>query len=451
VKPKNDRVKLTSGLSFTTDCGHNGIITQLSGERLYAALDKIEHSALLSKEQLVALKVSLSQDQVFSFSGKFAPHKGDLYEFQLSEDGSQVDALRDLLGQIRKDQHISLCADEDVESSDKFTGFERIQFVPEALPELDLDDIDTKVSFLGRQFDYPIWITGMTGGVSRGTMINQRLALAAATHNIPMGIGSQRLGLDNPAYAEIFDVKRFRPDIFLIGNLGMAQLLASNYLDICKRAVDMISADALAIHLNVIQEAVQVEGDRHFKHTLKRIESVCASSNVPIVVKEVGSGMSADTAKRLLDAGVAAIDVGGRGGTSWGYIEGLRGVTDDTLELGQIFRNWGIPTAYSLSAVKQVAGKTPIIATGGIRDGLTVAKAVALGATFAGIGLPLMRAALSHESGPSEVVERLIRGLKITMLGSGARSLRDLKHRICLGHPLEKTFESVVHQQSLQN
>ncbi|MFW7377473.1 MAG: type 2 isopentenyl-diphosphate Delta-isomerase [Oligoflexus sp.] len=444
MEVKTDRVKLASPLPWISDAGPAGFVTELSEQQLTLQV----HESISFSENQMTIKVILSQTQSFLFSGTLQSSSGKDQVQLLLTDVEQIHQARDLLGQIRKSQHIELCRRQDVEASDRFTGFERVHFIPEALPNSSIDRLDTKVSFLGGNFHYPILITGMTGGVDQGTEINRRLAAAAAKFRIPMGIGSQRIALENPAYADIFHVKRWQPDVFLIGNLGFAQLLQDHYLELCEQAVDMIQADALAIHLNVLQEAVQVEGDRHFDGVLERLHLVCEKLRVPVMIKEVGSGISPNTCLRLRDAGVASIDIGGRGGTSWGYIEGLRSASQETQSLGKTFRDWGIPTAYSLASVRSQLKDFPLVATGGIRDGLTVAKAVALGANMVGIGLPLLRAALQSEEAPQQVLETFVRGLKVTMLATGSQSLDQLEQHLSLGLPLESNFEAWVRSKS---
>lgn len=345
--------------------------------------------------------------------------------------------LHHALAQLRKDQHIEICQNEDVESSDKFTGFSRLSFKPCALPELTFDDIDTRQDFLGATFAAPILITGMTGGIDRGQEINEALAYGADTLGIPMGVGSQRVALDNPDATAVFALKRKFPRLFLIGNLGASQLLTDQYLDHCQAAIDMIEADVLAIHINVLQESIQMEGDRHFKGIYTRLAELVRVSSVPIMIKEVGAGIDPASFRRLKDLGVAAIDIGGRGGTSWGYIEGLR--SGDTLSqrLADDFRDWGIPTAYNIAAVAGDAEPIPIVATGGIRSGLTVAKAVALGATLTGVGLPLFRAALDSPEAVVDYGRYLIRGLRTAMMLTGSQSLQDLKPHLTWGQPYE--------------
>ena len=342
-------------------------------------------------------------------------------------DAAGIELVADWRGRLRKAQHIAICQTQDVEASDRFTGFEDLHLMPMTLPEIDQAAIDTSVTFLGRRFALPLLITGMTGGIEQGALINRRLARAAARLNIPMGVGSQRIALEHPQHAAIFAVKEAEPDLFLIANLGATQLLDAGRRSLCERAVTMIGADALAIHVNVLQECIQVEGDRDFRGLLAAIGDVCRYSRVPVLVKEVGAGMDVMTARRLVEVGVAGIDVGGRGGTSWGYIEGLRSRDDETRELATTFRNWGIPTAYAVGALRAALPKLPVIATGGIRSGLTVAKAVALGATLAGIGLPLLRAALQNDEAPGAVLATIARGLVTAMTACGAHSLDQLE------------------------
>ena len=390
------------------------------------------------EEELVSLDVYLG-GKTWPFRGRVQGVRDGLAYLQLEDANTH-----DLLGQLRKAQHIELCNTHPVEDSQRYTGFGEVHFIPNPLGGLNEAELDLRVEFLGRTFAAPLWITGMTGGIEAGQMINQRLAKAAQALQIPMGIGSQRIALDNPEYAPIFSVKKYAPDIFLIGNLGLAQLLSQKAYDRCQKAVDMIEADALAIHLNVVQELVQVEGDRNFRGLLKTLDSLCQKLPVPVIVKEVGCGLTPESALQLKNAGVAALDIGGRGGTSWGYIEGLRSPSSATRELGEIFRDWGIPTAYSLAAVKRSCPTLPLIATGGIRDGLMVAKAVALGATFAGIGLPLLRAALVNEDQPTQVLLHMQRALKATMLATGQKTLDQLKQALCYGVPYQDALRAEV-------
>lgn len=337
----------------------------------------------------------------------------------------------------RKNDHITLCQTQDVEShKDVFSNF---QFVPEALPELNFGEIDTTQQFLSRSFALPILITGMTGGVAKGQEINEALALAAQKFNIPMGLGSQKMMLTDPSFKKLFNVRTVAPKLFLIGNLGAVSLNYGIKTEHIQRLIDDLELNAFALHLNALQECIQPEGERNFSNLLKKIEDITNKISVPLIIKEVGSGISPNTFQHLVSIGVSSVDMGGSGGTSWGYIEGLRSDLDGQ-RLGELFRNWGYGTDDSLIACsrlqKDLGYNIPLVATGGIRNGLQVAKAVALGATMAGIGLPLFKAALSPANGisPQESVEKELlffqRALSITMFCSGAKTLTELSSRI---------------------
>ena len=360
----------------------------------------------------------------------------------VAKDAPQVTHL---LTHLRKKQHLDLCRGP-VEANDR-TGFEQLSFIPTNLDSPEDEQLDTSCMFLGRRFKWPIMITGMTGGVSEGERINHRLGALAQKCGIPMGVGSQRIAIEHPTYQSIFQLKDRFPDVFLIGNLGFAQLRSADAVDHCRQAVEMIDADALAIHFNLIQESVQVEGDRSFHGILHRLETVCSTLGRPVIVKEVGSGFTPEDAGRLLECGVAAIDVGGKGGTSWGYIEGLRSGDPVREQLGNAFRDWGIPTAHSLALIKDRFPHATVSATGGIRTGLDVAKAVGLGAAMVGVGLPFMRAALGSEHAVQRQFDALGEGLRITMLATGARRLEDLAPRLAYGQPLQTAFEDLMQRR----
>jgi isopentenyl-diphosphate delta-isomerase len=420
-----------------------GLVYELSPSALHI---KFQHPQARAKSHETALiTVKTLEGQSFTINTKISAPTLNSTEFHTASvhQDSERSKLKEVLGLVRKNQHIDICQTQDVEASDRFTGFSDVSFMPVALPEMSYASINSTCTFLGREFGAPILITGMTGGVEKGAMINQRLARAAARYNIPMGVGSQRVALENSQYAAIFQIKNVAPEVFLIGNLGFAQLREEDYLDSCKRAVEMIGADALAIHLNVLQELVQVEGDRDFSGVLERIAKVCETLSVPVIVKEVGSGVDTHTATRLIEAGVSAIDVGGKGGTSWSYIEGLRSSSELTQQVAATFRNWGIPTAFALSALKKQFPAFSFIATGGVRDGLTVAKAVALGANMVGVGLPLFNAALESEERLATVLETYIQGLKTTMLATSSEKLSSLRSKLVFSpHPLEQEFKT---------
>lgn len=338
--------------------------------------------------------------------------------------------LSDFITVLRKNQHINLCQHHDVEAKAKFTGFDRVSFRPTALPAFNESTVHTKQTFLGRTFTSPLLITGMTGGVEKGTEINRLLARTAEFFDIPMGVGSQRIALDNAKYQSIFNVRRYAPRLFLIGNIGFSQLVQKSAASLCEQCVDMIEADALAIHLNVLQEMIQVEGSRNFTGILDTLAEIKQKIKVPLILKEVGSGIDPASAEKLIDIGVDAIDVGGSGGTSWSYIEGLRSNQNSTKRISEVFRDWGIPTAYAIQTLRKKYPDQPLVATGGIRDGLMVAKAIGLGATMTGVGLPLFRAALESEKAVHGVVDELIRGLKTTMVCTSSATLEDLKAKL---------------------
>lgn len=354
-----------------------------------------------------------------------------------------------LLHRFRKSQHIDICQNQPVEGSHSLSnGFDAFSFLPKTIPELNWEHLSTKTEFLNRGFDLPFLITGMTGGVDQGTKINQRLAKAAAKFNIPMGVGSQRMALEDPELAYIFKVKDSSPDIFLIGNLGIAQLLDTSP-SAWTQAVRMIDADAFALHLNVLQELVQVEGDRNFQGVKDIIKRLKDHLDVPLIIKEVGAGMDVQTAQSLLDIGVDAIDIAGTGGTSWAQIEGLRAGDSQTQRLGKVFQDWGIPTAHSLAAVKNSCKNSQVIATGGVRNGLIAAKALALGATMVGIGLPLFKAALVSEQKVEYELECMTRELKTTMLLTGCQSSRDLvQATIHKGRSYSREFDAFLSLRS---
>lgn len=397
---------------------------------------------------LYQVHVLFDEQKQFVLNGHLDAGPAKSYELMV-DDPEGRERLFDLMGLVRKGQHIAICATMDVEASDRYTGFNDVTLRPMALPELAWNDLNTNVSFLGRTFPLPLLITGMTGGLSQGAEINRRLAQVAQHYGIPMGVGSQRVALENPDHAAIFTVKSFAPNLFLIGNVGIAQIRSGDAVEKCRRAVEMIEADALAIHVNVLQEVVQVEGDKDFRNIFHSISRLARSLDVPIIVKEVGCGIDVETARRLAETGVAAIDCGGKGGTSWSLIEGARAKSQVTQQVGLTFRDWGIPTALSVATVHQAVPSLPLIATGGIRDGLTIAKAVALGAKLCGIGLPIFKAALESEEAPFSVIETFTQGLRTAMICSGARDLSALQTRLMLKRPFREGLEEWTGNLSL--
>ena len=328
----------------------------------------------------------------------------------------------------RKDDHIRIIQEEDVETTG--TGFEDVELVHEALPEIHRDEIDTSISLFGRELAAPIVIESMTGGHPNTTKINRNLAAAAAETGIAMGVGSQRAGLelDDPDLLESYTVVRDAgPDAFLYGNVGAAQLLEYDVGDV-EAAVEMIEADAMAIHLNFLQEAVQPEGDVDARGCLREIERVASELSVPVIVKETGNGISQETAERLAEAGVDAIDTAGKGGTTWSGIESYRaaavGATRQE-KVGQLFRAWGVPTA--VSTLEAAAVHDTVIASGGVRSGLDVAKAIALGAQAGGLAKPFLGPAGQGVDAVVELIEDLRLELTTAMFVTGSASVSDLQ------------------------
>jgi isopentenyl-diphosphate delta-isomerase len=326
----------------------------------------------------------------------------------------------------RKGDHIRINLDEDVRAKGVGTGFDRYRFIHTALPNLDLEAVDTSIDFLGHHLQAPILISCMTGGIEQGREINRRLAAAAQALGCAMGVGSQRAAVENPELEQFYRVRDVAPDILLFANLGAVQLNYQYGIDECQRAVEMIEADALVLHLNPLQEAVQTEGNSNFAGLLDRIEEVCHRLQVPVIIKEVGWGISADVARQLADADVAAIDVGGAGGTSWSEVERHRGASSQARRISATFSSWGIPTAESVVMARSGAPDLPLIASGGMANGIDVAKAIRLGATLGGFASPLLKAASESEEAAHELLSALVTELRISMFCTGAADIAAL-------------------------
>jgi isopentenyl-diphosphate delta-isomerase len=327
----------------------------------------------------------------------------------------------------RKREHLDLVLERsEVLRPDVSSGFERYRFVHNALPEIDFEAIDTSTALLGKRLRAPLYITAMTGGAPGTGEINRRLAAAAQRFGIAMGVGSQRAALADPALVASYRVRDAAPDVLLFANLGAVQLVRGLGVEDCRRAVEMIEADALALHLNPVQEAIQEGGDTTFGGVLSAIERVCRALDVPVIVKEVGFGLSPAVARRLADAGVSAVDVAGAGGTPWSKIEGLRARDPVRQRAGQTFGSWGIPTAECLRALRDEPPGVPVLASGGIRDGVDVAKAIALGAAAAGVGAGALAAAAASEEDAARYIESVVFELRVAMFGIGARTIDEL-------------------------
>ena len=326
----------------------------------------------------------------------------------------------------RKSDHIRINLEEDVRSGLK-TGLEHYRLIHQALPEIDLDDIDLSLGLFGHSLQAPFLISSMTGGTPEAAAINRTLAAAAQETGIAMGLGSQRAAVDHPELASTFQVRQEAPDILLFANLGAVQLNYGYGLDECQRAVDMIEADALILHLNPLQEAVQPEGDTRFAGLLDKIETICKALPVPVIVKEVGWGFSQRAARQLVNTGVAAIDVAGAGGTSWTQVEMHRAQNERQARLAAAFIDWGIPTAESILHIRAAAPEVIIFASGGLRDGTDIAKSITLGATLGGMAGPYLKAATQSVEETILTIHEIKRELQVCMFTSGNPDLESLK------------------------
>jgi isopentenyl-diphosphate delta-isomerase len=326
----------------------------------------------------------------------------------------------------RKADHIKINLEQDVRSA-LTTGLENYHFIHEALPELDLTRIDPSLSLFGVRLAAPILISSMTGGTEEASKINQRLAEAAQEVGVAMGVGSQRAALEHPEQIPTFAiVRKTAPDILLFANLGAVQLNYGYGIDECRRAVDMIDANGLILHLNPLQEAVQDAGDTNFTGLGKKIEEICKKLEVPVIAKEVGWGISERTAKLLADCGVNAIDVAGAGGTSWSQVEMHRAPDEFTRKLAATFVGWGIPTAEAILSVKRVLPEMTVFASGGLKDGLDIAKCVALGASLGGMAGNFLKAAAVSTEKAVEVMKLTKRQIEVTMFATGVGTLEGL-------------------------
>jgi len=327
----------------------------------------------------------------------------------------------------RKTDHVRINLEEDVAAKGVGSGFEDYYFLHAALPELDLDQVDPSTELFSRRLAAPLLISCMIGGTDQAASLNRVLARAAQELHVAMGLGSGRIALEEPDVLKTFDVRPVAPDVLLFANLGAIQLNKGYGVDHCRRLVDALGADALVLHLNALQEAVQPEGDTCFAGLLAKISDLCRQLDVPVVVKEVGWGIAPDGVRALVDAGVAAVDVAGAGGTSWSEVERRRITEPWRARVAAAFAGWGIPTAECLRQAGQVAPEARIFASGGIRNGIDAAKAIALGADLVGVAGPFLRAAAEGEEAAVELGRELVETLRIAMFSVGARTLGDLR------------------------
>jgi isopentenyl-diphosphate delta-isomerase len=317
--------------------------------------------------------------------------------------------------------------ERDVSSKGLTAGFERWRFVNCALPEIDLDEVRTSTVFLGRTLSAPLLISCMTGGTEQAKAINLTLARVAQEHALAMGLGSARALLEDPELLETFDVRSAAPDVLLFANLGAVQLNKGYGVDECRRLLELLRADALVLHVNAIQEALQPEGDTCFRGLVDRIARVCERIDAPVIVKEVGWGIDPDTVHALFEAGVAAVDIAGAGGTSWSEVERYRIEEPWRAQVAEEFAGWGIPTADALAGARRERSNGLLIASGGIRSGMDFAKAIALGADLAGIAGPFLRAANAGPDAASALARELTQVLRVAMFGLGERTIHDLQ------------------------
>lgn len=332
----------------------------------------------------------------------------------------------------RKVDHIRLNLEKDVRFPEVRTGLDGYRFIHNALPELDGGAIDLSTRFLKKQVRAPILLSCMTGGVELGARINRTLAEGAEALGIAMGVGSQRAGIEHPERAVYYRVRDVAPGIPLVANLGAVQLNYGYGVAQCLQAVEMIEADALVLHLNPLQEMLQPEGNTNFAGLLKKIETVCRDLPVPVIVKEVGWGISEATAHALAEAGVAGIDVAGSGGTSWSEVERHRAGTERQHRVAASFANWGIPTARAIGMARRAAPNSLVIASGGVRTGIDVAKCIALGADIAGLAAPVLKAAAASTEALMDELGAIIDELRISMFCIGAGSIEALKKTTAL-------------------
>ena len=340
----------------------------------------------------------------------------------------------------RKRDGIEIPLNNDVQAKTTSTYLEYVKLIHNALPELDYDEIDISTTFLKRKFSAPIIIDSMTGGAPEAAKINGRLGELAEKYGFAMGLGSQRAGLESKELAETYSIARKNaPSAFLIANIGGAQLAKGLTIDNIKKIIDMIQADALVIHLNPLQELIQPEGEPKYKGVFSIISEISGSLDVPVIVKEVGAGISKEVAVKLEVAGVSAINVAGAGGTSWAGVEKLRAEASNNdlkIHLGEIFWDWGIPTATSIIEVKKTV-KVPIIASGGLRNGLEMAKCIVLGASMCAMAYPFLLKAAESKEQLFNFADTVIAELKSTMFLIGAMNLSLLKSsRYILTGPL---------------
>ncbi|WP_181706666.1 type 2 isopentenyl-diphosphate Delta-isomerase [Chthonobacter rhizosphaerae] len=330
--------------------------------------------------------------------------------------------------EARKDDHLDIVLSGLARPRGVDTGFDSIRFSHAAAPELSLDEIDLSTRFLGRRMTAPLLVSSMTGGPLRAAAINRHLAEAVQHLGLALAVGSQRVAIETEAATGLTTaLRRLAPDVPLLANLGAAQLVRGYGLDQSRRAVDMIEADGLIIHFNPLQEALQPEGDRDWRGVLAAVERLAAGLGVPIVAKEVGGGISGALARRLVDAGVSAIDVAGAGGTSWAAVEAERAPLPADRAVALAFAGWGIPTAIAIADVRAACPEATVIGSGGVRDGVDAAKAIRLGADLVGQAAGVLQQATVSTEAVVEHFQVVMRQLAVACFCTGSRDLAALR------------------------
>ncbi|MEA2071865.1 MAG: type 2 isopentenyl-diphosphate Delta-isomerase [Asgard group archaeon] len=332
----------------------------------------------------------------------------------------------------RKDEHLTICTKNQDITMDKSTFFEDFHLIPRALPDFDYNDVDTSTEFLGHKFNFPLLFSSLTGGSKKAAHINETLASIAEEFQVGIAVGSQKAALENPKLADSYKIVRKKaPTTFVAANIGAVNLNYGLTIENIKELIEMINADALFLHLNALQELIQPEGETNFSNLSKKIELVCKELSIPVIVKEVGCGISQEDAELLVNCNVDVIDIAGAGGTSWAKIEALRAKQKEkTIKsfLGETFSNWGLPTAISTLEVSQFIPSIKIISSGGIRNGKQAVKALVMGASLVGIGLPLLETlSKSGKQGLRTWLTRFFEEIKTTMFLIGVKTINNLQ------------------------
>ena len=325
----------------------------------------------------------------------------------------------------RKKDHININLQKDVNSSNT-TGTEKFRLIHNALPDLDFQKIDPSVTLFQKKLSFPLQISSMTGGTKNASELNRIFAETAEKHQIALGVGSQRIGIEDPQKMDTFRVRKYAPTTLLFSNLGAVQLNYGIGVDECRKAVEEIGADALILHLNPLQEVLMENGDTNFSGLIEKIGAVASKLSVPIILKEVGWGISWKVAKELIDAGVSAIDVAGAGGTSWSEVEMHRASDSIRKAVASGFRNWGISTIDALLEIRNHDQEALVFASGGLRNGIDIVKCIALGADLCGIARPFLQKAVESKTALDEFILILKQQVKVTMFAIGAQKIQEI-------------------------